>query len=129
MSQGKRWTRDELLVALNIYHKLPFSMFDAKRRAIIELAAKLGRTPGSLAMKLGNLASLDPVQQLRGVKGLEGASNFDREMWAEFHARSETLGPVRRPCKFLVEPPAVVEPGERIGDRENGYLPDFLPER
>ncbi len=37
-------------------------------------------------MKLGNLASLDPVHKLRGVKGLPGASKFDRQMWDEFHA-------------------------------------------
>jgi len=35
-------------------------------------------------MKLSNLASLDPVHQARGVKGLSGASQGDRAIWAEF---------------------------------------------
>jgi putative restriction endonuclease len=42
-------------------------------------------------MKLSNLASLDPAHQLRGVKGLSGASKADREIWAEFHADWDRL--------------------------------------
>ena len=49
------------------------------------LAGKLQRTPSSVAMKLVNFASLDPVHQARGVKGLSGTSKADREVWAEFH--------------------------------------------
>ena len=52
----------------------------------------MGRTSNSLAMKLCNLASLDPVQRARGVKGLEGASKLDREMWAEFQGNLSSLG-------------------------------------
>lgn len=42
-------------------------------------------------MKLSNLASLDPAHQLRGVKGLSGASKADRQIWAEFHADWDRL--------------------------------------
>ncbi len=38
-----------------------------------------------MAMKLCNLASLDPVLKLRGIRGLEGASELDRTVWNEFH--------------------------------------------
>jgi predicted restriction endonuclease len=44
-------------------------------------------------MKLSNLASLDPVQRARGIKGLSGASNQDREMWNEFQVNRNQLGP------------------------------------
>ncbi len=53
----------------------------------------MGRTPGSLAMKLSNLASLDPVQRARGIKGLTGASKQDRDMWNEFHSSLNDLAP------------------------------------
>lgn len=79
------WTKEQLLVVLNLYHKLRFGQFDARQAAIIDLAKRMGRTPGSVAMKLNNLASLDPALQLRGIKGLAGASNLDKEMWKEFH--------------------------------------------
>eukprot|EP00456_Euglypha_rotunda_P090299 TRINITY_DN945_c0_g2_i3.p1 TRINITY_DN945_c0_g2~~TRINITY_DN945_c0_g2_i3.p1 ORF type:complete len:171 (+),score=30.10 TRINITY_DN945_c0_g2_i3:354-866(+) len=51
----------------------------------------IGRTPSSVAMKFSNLASLDPAHQLRGVKGLSGASKADRQIWAEFHADWDRL--------------------------------------
>jgi hypothetical protein len=74
MAAGQRWTRDELLVALNLYHKLTFGQLHARNPAIIALAEKLGRGANSVAMKLCNFASLDPALALRGIKGLEGAS-------------------------------------------------------
>lgn len=49
------------------------------------MAQALGRTPGSVAMKLNNLTSLDPDEQARGVRGLAGASRLDQQVWQEFH--------------------------------------------
>jgi putative restriction endonuclease len=86
MSFRKNWTRDELLVTLNIYHKLTFGQLHARQPVIMALAKKLGRGANSVAMKLSNLASLDPVLKLRGIKGLSGASALDRTVWNEFHA-------------------------------------------
>lgn len=86
MASGKKWTHDELLVALNLYHKLTFGQLHHRNPAIVALAAKLGRTAGSVAMKLSNLASFDPALKLRGIKGLAGASALDRSVWNEFHA-------------------------------------------
>ena len=86
MNRSRRWTRDELLVALNFYHKIPFGQISGRHPAIIDLARRLGRTSNSLSMKLGNMASFDPVLKLRGIRGLTGASALDREMWDEFHA-------------------------------------------
>jgi putative restriction endonuclease len=88
-----RWTREHELIALNLYGKLPFGKFDKDNAIIIEVASRMGRTPSSLAMKLGNLASLDPVQRARGIKGLSGASKQDREIWMEFHVNPNELAP------------------------------------
>jgi len=88
-----KWTREHALIALNLYGKLPFGKFDQTNRVIIEVASKMGRSPSSLAMKLSNLASLDPVQRARGIKGLSGASKQDRDMWNEFHSHINDLGP------------------------------------
>lgn len=83
MAAGRRWKRDELVVVLNLYHKLNFGQFDQRQPAVIALAEKLDRTPSSVAMKLSNFASLDPALKLRGIKGLEGASQLDRATWNE----------------------------------------------
>ena len=93
MVTRKRWTRDELLVALNLYHKLTFGQLHARNPAIIALAEKLGRGANSVAMKLCNFASLDPALALRGIKGLEGASKLDRAIWEEFHEDLEDAVP------------------------------------
>ncbi len=94
MAAGKKWNREELLVAMNVYDKLPFGQFDQSNPVIKDVARKLGRTPGSLAMKLSNLASLDPALHARGRKGLSGASNLDREIWDEFREHPEQLASI-----------------------------------
>jgi putative restriction endonuclease len=86
MATGDRWTRDEILVVLNLYHKLRFGQFHRRQPVIVEVAERLGRTPDAVAMKLGNLAYLDPALKLRGIMGLPGASKLDEVMWGEFHA-------------------------------------------
>ena len=70
---------------LNVYHKLTFGQLDARQAVVIALAEKLGRGANSVAMKLCNLASLDPALKLRGIRGLPGASALDRATWQEFH--------------------------------------------
>jgi len=94
MAAGERWTRDQLLVALNIYEKLPFGQFDERNPVVQDVAKRLKRTAGSLAMKLCNLASLDPAVKARGRTGLPGASELDRQVWSEFRAAREVMGPV-----------------------------------
>jgi putative restriction endonuclease len=90
---GVRWRREHFLIALNLYCKLPFGKLHKGNPIIIEVAEKMGRTPSSLAMKLCNFASLDPVQQARGIKGLAGATAEDRAMWDEFHTDMSVLAP------------------------------------
>lgn len=85
------WTRDELILAMNLYCQLPFGRLHSRTPAVIRLAEAIGRTPSSVAMKLCNLASLDLAHQERGVKGLSSTSKADREIWAEFHSNWNEL--------------------------------------
>ena len=73
-----------MIAALMLYRKLAFGQLHGRNPDVIRLAEKLDRTPGSVAMKLCNFASLDPKLMKRGVKGLQGASERDREIWGEF---------------------------------------------
>ncbi len=95
MAQATRrqWTRDELLIALNLYHKLTFGQMHGRQPAIVSTAEKLNRGPNSLAMKLCNFASLDPALKMRGIKGLSGASALDRSVWTEFHQNLSETAP------------------------------------
>jgi hypothetical protein len=91
MASGKAWSREELMVAMNLYCRIPFGQLHQRNPLIVTAARQLGRSPGSLAMKLCNLASLDPVQQARGIRGLSNASLADREVWEQFHSDWEGM--------------------------------------
>jgi hypothetical protein len=86
-----RWTKEQLKLAFHLYCQLPFGKLDMRTPEVIKLAGLIGRTPGAVAMKLSNFASLDPAITSTGRKGLEGASNLDREIWDEFHTDWEAL--------------------------------------
>lgn len=81
--KSKNWTRKQLLVAFNLYCQLPFGKLDQRNPDIIKFAGMMGRTPSALAMKLVNIASLDPVIINSGRRGLSGASKLDKAMWDE----------------------------------------------
>lgn len=85
------WTREELILAFNLYLKLPFGKMHKHTPEIIELAKLLGRTPSSIGMRLGNFASIDPYHQQRGVGGLKGGMNQVKPIWEEFNNNREEL--------------------------------------
>lgn len=85
------WTREELILAFNLYLKLPFGKMHKQTPEIIELAALLGRTPSSIGMRLGNFASCDPHLQARGVGGLKGGMSQVKPIWDEFYENQEDL--------------------------------------
>jgi predicted restriction endonuclease len=91
MTKRIAWTRQQLLVAFSLYCKMPFGKMHSRNPEIIEYAGLLGRTPSALAMKLTNIASLDPVITATGRKGLKGASKADRNMWEEMQTDWESF--------------------------------------
>ena len=86
MSARTRWTRPELLVAFALYCRLPFGRLHHRNTEIIRFSEAIGRSPSALAMKLTNIASLDPVITSTGRSGLRAASTSDREMWNEMQS-------------------------------------------
>ncbi len=86
MPASNIWTRQQLLVAFWLYCQMPFGKMHSRNPQIIKFAALLGRTPSALAMKLTNIASLDPQVTATGRSGLAGASNLDRNVWKEMQS-------------------------------------------
>lgn len=80
------WTRQQLLVAFKLYCQLTFGQLHSRNPIIIKYADWIGRTPSALAMKLNNIASLDPAITTTGRKGLKGASASDKAMWNEMES-------------------------------------------
>ncbi|MFT4735600.1 MAG: putative restriction endonuclease [Arcticibacterium sp.] len=92
MKKGQKlWTREELILAINLYCKLPFGRLDKSNPQVIHLAELIGRTPSSIAYKLVNFASLDPSLLSRGIKGASNSSKLDKVIWTEFYNNWEEL--------------------------------------
>ncbi len=87
----KNWTREELIIAYNLYCKIPFGKIDDNNLEIINLAKIIGRTPSAVALKLSNFASLDPELQKRNIVGMRHGSKSDKEIWNEFHGNWDEL--------------------------------------
>ncbi len=90
MSNNK-WSRDELIVAFNLYCKTPFTKINARNKAVLELAPIVGRSPSSVALKLANFARLDPALQERNISGMRHGSKVEAEIWNEFSLDWENL--------------------------------------
>lgn len=85
------WTRDEMILVLNLYLKLPFGKMDSRNRDVIHLADIIGRTPNAVALRLVNYASYDPILQQRGVSGMAHGGKKCGEYWNEFINDRERL--------------------------------------
>ena len=87
----KLWSREELIIAFNLYLKLPFGRLHSRTSEIISLASIINRTPSSVAMRLNNFASVDPYHIRRGIIGLTGGKRQVQPIWDEFANNKEEL--------------------------------------
>lgn len=99
------WSREELILTLDLYFQFNGRIPDTNDPDVIGLAATLadlsvfseeaeagkGRSKASIIFKLSNFRSLDPNAQLAGKAGLQNVSRSDKEIWAEFSGRKESL--------------------------------------
>lgn len=80
------WTREEHILAFNLYCKIPFTKINANYAPVKELALLIGRTNGSVAMKLANFARLDPALKARNISGLTQGAKGEEVVWKEFNS-------------------------------------------
>jgi len=80
------WTREQTIVALNLYCKIPFNRVSSTHPDIIRISKIIGRTPNSVKMKIGNFGSFDPELKKRGIVGLGNTSKLDEVVWNEFNS-------------------------------------------
>ncbi|CAI1910855.1 HNH endonuclease [Serratia marcescens] len=116
MAAAKLWTREELLIAFTLYSQIPFGKLHSRNPEIIRYAKLIGRTPSALAMKLVNLASLDPYIIESGRSGLKGASNADRELWKEMSQDMDLFNKQCQTAMEHLEKPAAPEFDEKPKD-------------
>ena len=85
------WSREELILAFNLYLKLPFGKMHTRTPEVQELGILLGRSVNSIAIRLTNFAACDPYHQNRGVKGMVGGLKQCQPIWDEFAQNRDSL--------------------------------------
>lgn len=86
------WTKEQTIVVLNLYCKIPFNKVSSNHPDIIRISKIIGRSPNSVKMKIGNFGSFDLELKERGIVGLANASKLDKTVWDEFNNNWENLG-------------------------------------
>jgi len=110
-NDGLPWARDDLILAFELYCRIPFQRTKASDSRVKELASLLHRTPASIARKLGNFGAFDPQLASQNISGLPHGSKLDKVIWDEFHAdwnelivRAHELRREREPHKDDAQP-------------------------
>ncbi len=84
------WTRDEVLLAINLYCKLPYRKLRQTTPEIRDLARLLNRTPSAISKRCCNYVQFDPIESKR-VKGFSRVARLDRSIWMEINGDWETF--------------------------------------
>ena len=90
-NQNRKWSREETILAFELYCRTPYGRINSSNKEINELAVLLGRTTSAVVMKMVNLGSFDPRQRERNVSGLKNASKQDELVFNEFYKDLEKL--------------------------------------
>lgn len=80
------WNREQLMLAINYYCKVPYGQFNVRGKDVNHLAKLIGRTPGAVAFMLVNFVSVDPKQQKVGRKGATHIGKLAETVFRDFMA-------------------------------------------
>lgn len=86
-----KWTREETIIAFNVFCKIPFKESSKANPTIIKFAELIGRSPSALNMKVGNFGRLDPDLRKKGIVGLSHGSKMEEYIWDEFNGNWDKL--------------------------------------
>jgi putative restriction endonuclease len=89
--RGEKWTREEMILAFNLYLKLPYGKIHSNTPEVMELANLMGRPANSVSIRLSNYAACDPYHISRGVKGMVAGIKKCQPIWDEFANNREAL--------------------------------------
>lgn len=90
-AKGSRWTREEMIVVLDLYFKLPFGRLNKTTQEVKDLAALMGRTDNSVAIRLTNYAACDPYILATGRHGMDSGAKSCKPFWNEYVNDRERL--------------------------------------
>ena len=90
-SKSRNWTRDEIILAFELYCTIPSSKMTTENPQIVDLATAFGRTASSIKLKLQNFKAYDPLYTANGRLGLSHGSKMDEQIIHEFQNNWDEL--------------------------------------
>lgn len=124
-----KWHRDEVILALDLYHSIEAREMDSKNPKIIEVSELLNklpihterfdnikfRNPNGVSMKLNNFKAIDPDYV---GKGMDRYSKLDEEVFFEFQNNVIGLNKIAEQIKNTISDSELTKNLYRIGDDE-----------
>ena len=125
-----KWHRDEIILALQLYHRIEAREMDSKNPKIIEVSEILNklpihksrkehfkfRNPNGVSMKLNNFKAIDPDYD---GKGMDRYSRLDKEVFFEFQNNISGLNKIAEQIKRTISNPELAVKLYQIGDEED----------
>jgi 5-methylcytosine-specific restriction protein A len=138
MARNPTWSRDELILALDLYMRHRERLPDSDHPEIDELSqtlnslfgeqakdAALFRNRNGVYMKLANFRAVDPLHTSRGKRGLSRGGNGVVEIWEEFSNRGDELKLIALAIRAAAGDQALIAVAEQeqgITEAEEGRL-------
>lgn len=114
------WQRDQLILALNLYWKIPYNKISGSSNEEIKKLAKIiGKTPAALAFMLMNFTALDIERQDDGKKGKRPPGELATKLWFEYLNNWEKLADDSFEILQKINTKAVTEILNRNDEYEN----------
>lgn len=128
-----KWKRDEIILALQLYHSIEPREMDSKNPKIIEVSNILNklpihksrkehfkfRNPNGVSMKLNNFKAIDPNYE---GKGMDRYSRLDEEVFTEFQNNISSLNKIAEQIKNTVSNTKLAVKLYQIGDEDDDVL-------
>lgn len=135
MPRNPAWTRDELILALELYFRVSPSRTSGKNPEIIALSQLLKRlpihpdsiraqnfrSPDSVYLKLCNFLHVDPDYRREGKVGLDAGSKLDQEVWDYYSSNKQNLAEIAASIRAHYE---TVGPIPLIQDTNDDEFPE-----
>lgn len=109
---GSAWSREEYILTLDLYLNHPEVVGDSADEKVQETASLIGRTPGAVALRLGNYRHIDPA----GSIGLSHVSGDCRRIWQEYHDIPSELAREAERIRAELRGSSGTETGPRAAD-------------
>jgi 5-methylcytosine-specific restriction enzyme A len=138
-ARNPTWSRDELILTLDLYVQFKGNPPGKTSKNILELSDllnKMGaqianrkadfRNPNGVYMKVMNFRRFDPIYISQGKKGLQRGGKLEDDVWHDFAADPHRLSETAKAIRLIVNkgeiPEASEEEDEEFAEAEEGRI-------